>query len=125
MSKTSAKADKPNRIEKEIKRLSAIYLKVESKNKRIIEGLIQRAAYMRVSLEDYEADLDDGGYVEMFSQSPNMKPYERERPVARLYNSMNKNYQTLMKQLADMLPKEQIKPKDDGFDSFVNGRDDV
>jgi hypothetical protein len=78
---------------------------------------------MRVTLEDYEADLDDRGYVELFSQSPQMEPYERERPVARLYNTMNKNYQSIMKQLSDMLPKQQAEVKDDGFDAFVARRD--
>lgn len=81
---------------------------------------------MRITLEDYEKDLDNKGYVEMFSQSEKTDPYERERPVARLYNTMNKNYQTIIKQLGDLLPKENVSKtqQDDGFDSFVNGRDD-
>jgi hypothetical protein len=116
---------KDKKVSAEIKRLKGIYAKVEAKHKSIIEGIIQRAAYMRITLEDYETDLDDGGYVEMFSQSDKTDPYERERPVARLYNTMNKNYQSIMKQLSDMLPKEQPKTKDDGFNDFVNGRDDV
>ena len=78
---------------------------------------------MRVTLEDYEKDLDENGYVEMFSQSEKTEPYERERPVARLYNTMNKNYQSIMKQLSDMLPKQQAEVKDDGFDAFVARRD--
>lgn len=72
---------------------------------KLYDGLITRAAYMRITLEDYEKDLDENGYVEVFSQSDKTEPYDRERPVARLYNSMNKNYQTLMKQLSDKLPE--------------------
>lgn len=60
---------------------------------------------MRVSLEDMEADLDERGFVEFFSQSEKTEPYERERPVARLYNTLNKNYQSIMKQLSDLVPK--------------------
>jgi hypothetical protein len=78
-------------------------------------------------LEDYEKDLDTKGYVEMFTQSANTPPYERERPVARLYNTLNKNYQTIIKQLGDLFPKEPTKPnndKVDEFDEFVNERDD-
>ena len=116
---------KDDRISKEEKRLRKIYKKIDKDNKAIIDGLIQRAAYMRVTLEDYEKDLDDGGYTEMFTQSVNTPSYERERPVARLYNSMNKNYQSIIKQLSDLVPKQETKPKDDGFDSFVNGRDDA
>jgi len=36
----------------------------------------------------------------MFTQSEKTEPYERERPVARLYNTMNANYQKIIKQLA-------------------------
>ncbi len=116
---------KQERINKEEIRLREIYKEIKEENKSIIDGIIQRAAYMRVTLEDYEKDLDSGGYVEMFTQSANTPPYERERPVARLYSTMNKNYQTIIKQLGDLLPKEQsVKQPDDGFDKFVGERDD-
>lgn len=118
--------NKDERISKEEKRLRRSYGKIPKNLKTIADGLIRRAAYMRVTLEDYETDLDVKGSVEMFSQSPNTPPYERERPVARLYNTMNKNYQSIIKQLADLLPKEPTNNKinDDGFDKFVSERDD-
>jgi hypothetical protein len=122
--KSEEKEAKLKRINTEVKRLNGIYKDIDKKSKGLIEGLIKRSAYMKITLEDYEADLDNGGYVEMFSQSEHQDPYERERPVARLYNTMNKNYQSIMKQLADLMPKQQQKPQDDGFDAFVNGRDD-
>lgn len=115
---------KDERINEEVKRLKRIFTKIEPKEKKVIEGLIQRAAYMRVTLEDYEKDLDEKGYVEMFSQSEKTPPYERERPVARLYNSMNGNYQKIMKQLSAYIEKQPPIPKDDndGFEEFVNER---
>lgn len=116
---------KRERTLKEEKRLRSIYKEMKKDNKSIIEGLIQRAAYMRITLEDYEKDLDDNGYIEMFSQSEKTEPYERERPVARLYNTMNKNYQSIIKQLSDLLPKDIPKEEDDGFNDFVYGREDT
>ena len=113
---------KSDRISKEEKRLRAIYKDIAKDNKAIADGLIQRAAYMRVALEDYEADLDANGYVEKFTQSEKTPAYERERPVARLYNSMNKNYQSIIKQLSDLIPKQEQKTEDDGFDDFVSSR---
>ena len=113
---------KVERIKKEERRLRRIYKKIDKDNKAIIDGLIQRAAYMRVTLEDYEVDLDEKGYVELFSQSEKTDPYERERPVARLYNTMNKNYQSIIKQLSDLVPKPEPKQEDDGFEDFVNGK---
>lgn len=113
---------KDERIKKEGRRLKRIYKDVDKDNKAIIDGLIQRAAYMRVTLEDWENDIDENGYVEMFTQSEKTDPYERERPVARLYNTMNKNYQSIIKQLSDLVPKPEPKQEDDGFDDFVNSR---
>ena len=54
---------------------------------------------MRATLDDYKNDLDANGYVEMFSQSDKTEPYERMRPVAQLYGTMNKNYQSIMRQI--------------------------
>ena len=115
---------KDERILKEEKRLRRIYRNIGKDNKAIIDGLIQRAAYMRITLEDWERDINDNGYFEMFTQSEKTEPYERERPVARLYNTMNKNYQSIINQLTDLVPEEPPKVVDDGFDAFVSERDD-
>lgn len=117
---------KDERIQKEERRLKRIYKNIDKDNKAIIDGLIRRAAYMRTTLEDWEEDIDDNGYYEMFTQSEKTDPYERERPVARLYNTMNANYQKIIKQLSDLVPKQDMsKEKDDGFAAFVTGRDDL
>ena len=99
-----AKISKDLRIKREFNRLKKIYKDLSENELASIDGLLRRAAYMRITLEDYEADLDENGYVEMFTQSVQTPPYERARPVARLYNSMNRNYQTIMRQLVDALP---------------------
>lgn len=115
---------KAERISKEEERLRKNYKEIKVDKLAIVDGLIRRAAFMRVTLEDMENDLDTGGFYELFSQSENQDPYERERPVARQYQSMNKNYQSIIKQLSDLLPKESPKTEgDDGFESFVMSRD--
>lgn len=115
---------KDERIQREIRRLNRIFKNIPKNQKAVIDGLIRRAAYMRVTLEEMEEDLNTNGYTELFSQSEKLEPYERERPVARLYNAMNKNYQTIMKQLAEFVEKEPppVKEQSDGFDEFVAGR---
>ena len=115
---------KAERISTEEARLRKNYKEIKRDRAAIVDGLIRRAAYMRITLEDMEIDLDTGGFYELFSQSENQEPYERERPVARQYQSMNKNYQSIIKQLSDLLPKELPKSEgDDGFESFVMSRD--
>lgn len=120
---TKKEMTKTERITKEERRLKRHYKDLQLDKKAITDGLIRRAAFMRVTLEDMEVDLDTNGFYELFSQSENQDPYERERPVARQYQTMNKNYQSIIKQLSDLLPKEATKETDDGFESFVNSRD--
>lgn len=88
---------KQKRIKKELSKLKKVYKDIPKDKMIIVDGLINRAAFMRISLEDMELDIHKDGFVEMFSQSETQTPYERERPVARLYNSMNKNYQSIIK----------------------------
>ena len=110
------------RVCQEEKRLRKSYKDLTGDKMTIVDGLIRRASYMRIALEDYEVDIIQNGAVEMFTQSERTPPYERERPVMRLYNTMNKNYQSIIKQLSDLLPKETAKEKDDGFDNFVDNK---
>lgn len=94
---------KQKRMKKELSKLKKIYKDIPKDKMIIVDGLINRAAFMRISLEDMELDIHKDGFVEMFSQSETQTPYERERPVARLYNSMNKNYQSIIKELTSHL----------------------
>ena len=118
------KPSKQKKIENEIKRLLGIFRDIPLKEKNLIDGVLKRAAYMRIVLEEMELDLNTNGFVEMFSQSEKTEPYERERPVARLYNTINKNYQSIMKQLSDLLRNESppAEPVEDEFDRFLNNR---
>ncbi|KAA6447580.1 hypothetical protein [Bacillus swezeyi] len=115
---------KEERVKKEISRLKKLYKEMPKDTLAVVEGLIVEAADLRVRLEDIRKDLDENGYDELFSQSEDQVPYERERPASRRYIQMNKNFQSIMKQLGDYIPKPQKdhKEKDDGFEEFVNNR---
>lgn len=112
---------KEQRISKEDKRIRQLFKDLPQDTLILYDGLIQRAAYMRVTLEDYERDLDERGYVESFTQSDKLEPYERERPVARLYNTMNKNYQSIMKQLKEALPEQSAADASEELLRFAVG----
>ena len=106
------------RIIREERRLARNYKDMDVNRKSVIVGLIRRAAFMRVSLEDLEDDINANGFTELFSQG-DQEPYERERPSARIYNAMNGGYQKIIKQLTDLLPRDDAKSKGgDSFDGF-------
>lgn len=118
---------KQREIKKEIKRLEEVYKDIDVKRKDLLPGLIENAAFTRITLKYLANDLKENGTTEMFSQSENQTPYSRRRPEADLYNTMTGNYLKFIKQLDDMLPKavEKSTEKIDFLDDFVNSRDEI
>ncbi|MCI8838146.1 MAG: hypothetical protein HFG74_08805 [Hungatella sp.] len=112
--------EKEKRIKREENRLKKIFREVEENRKRTVEGLIKRAAFMRVSLEEFEQDLNENGFTEQFQQGEKQDPYDRKRPVADLYNTMNTSYQKIIKQLTDLLPEG--KGEEDELLEFLSGK---
>lgn len=111
---------KEERIKAEERRLIKVYGDLKNEKKlKAAQGLIQRAAYMRITLEDCETDILENGLTEKFSQG-NQEPYDRKRPVADLYNSLNTSYQKIIKQLTDLLPAEE-RAEADPFIAFISG----
>jgi hypothetical protein len=88
---------------------------------KVAQGLIRRAAYMRVMLEECENDIVENGLTEKFSQG-DQEPYDRKRPIADMYASLNTSYQKIIKQLTDLLPTEEKKQADPFLD-YINGGD--
>lgn len=121
---TNANKPKSTRINTEKRRLTKLYKDMDDAKKAIAVGLIERAAFMRVECEDLEIFLQENGWTEKFSQG-NQEPYDRARPQGQAYQTLNANYQKIIKQLDAMLPRETPQPKDDGFNAFVNGRDEI
>lgn len=116
---------KEERIKQEKTRLSVFYQEMEPAKKGIAAGLIERAAFMRVQCEDLEADLNENGWTEPFSQG-NQDPYDRARPQGQTYHTLNANYQKIVKQLDAMLPEcKEPQELSDGFDEFVADREDT
>ena len=112
---------KDDKIKKEIRRLKRIYKDLEGKKKKIAENLIAEAAFMKATLEELKAMIDEHGPVDVMQQGD--YSIIREHPAVKTYNTMIQRYSTVVKQLADLLPKELPKEKDDGFEAFVMERD--
>lgn len=108
-------------IKKEIKRLKKIYSDLEGKKKQVVDGLINEAAFMKATLEELKVIIDEKGPLDEMVQGD--YSILREHPAVKTYNTMIQRYSTVVKQLADLMPKEEPKEPDDGFESFVNDRD--
>ena len=104
-----------------MKKLEQVLADVPEDKVKLVSGLVRRAAYMRITLEDYEADMTENGYTEPFQQSEKCDPYDRERPVVRLYNSMVKNYSAVMRQVFDLAPDKPADSPDPAYNKFFGG----
>lgn len=105
------------RVKSEKERLKAVFDEVDDKRKTVVEGLIEEAAFMRVTLQDLRQDIKENGDTEMFSQG-NQEPYLRERPSSKKYDTRNASYQKIIKLLLDELPKGHRPGGGDDFEDF-------
>ena len=96
----------------EVKRLLRLYEGLPPKKFALAEGLIIQAARLRVRLDKLWAELEEKGETEWFTQSDKTDPYERERPASRTFTATDKSYQSIIKQLNDMLPADTEKAAD-------------
>ena len=97
----------------EIDRLTEIYKGLPPKQFALAQGLIIQAARLRVRLDKLWAEIEEKGETEWFTQSDKTDPYERERPASRTFTATDKSYQSIIKQLNDMIPAEDDDEEDD------------
>ena len=122
--KPAGSAKKPARSVKktpeqlEIDRLTEIYRGLPPKQFALAQGLIIQAARLRVRLDKLWAELEEKGETEWFTQSEKTEPYERERPASRTFTATDKSYQSIIKQLNDMIPTDA---EDTGLELDLNG----
>jgi hypothetical protein len=91
-------------VKSEVRRLRRILETLPKEKIAVAEGLIVQAARLRVQLDELYRDLEENGRTEMFQQSEKCEPYERERPSAAMFVKLDKNYQSVMRTLAEMAP---------------------
>ena len=105
------------RVKKEKQRLDKIFKSIPDDKKRVAQGLIVQA-------DDAWLDIQEKGDYELFTQSESAPPYERERPIAKLFNSRDAAYQKIIMQLSKLLPEEidVVVDKETGnLRSMLNG----
>lgn len=114
-------------ISAEKRKLKKICDNLDEKVKKAVESLVEEAAFMAASLYELRKIIDEKGYTEEYQNGANQKGIKKCSEV-ELYNTMIKNYTSVVKQLTDLIPKEQqvkaSKTDTDGFDDFVENRDD-
>lgn len=109
--------DKEKRINKEVVRLKGLFKNIEPDTLKTVDGLIKNAAFMTITLEDLQKQMNENGVISEYKNGENQYGTKKS-PEVEIYNTMIKNYSSLIKQLTDLLPKKEIV-ESDGFDDFV------
>lgn len=113
--------NRDERIVYHTKRLNRQFSKLDSKTKNIVKSLIENAAFMTVTLEILQDEINENGIMIEYKNGENQ--YGRKKsPAAEMYNTMIKNLATITKQLSELVPKNIGTTNDDGFDDFVKNR---
>ena len=101
-----AKAKKETRIKKEKDRLFDIFKDLEANKLKTCMALIDRAAFITISLEDLEEQLNKTGWVETYQNGENQSGMKKAA-AADVHISLTKNLNAIVKQLLEVVPPAQ------------------
>ena len=101
-----AKLKKETRIQREKARLLEIFQGLDANKLTACSTLIDRAAFITVSLEDLEAELNATGWTETYTNGRNQEGVKKAA-AAEAHISLTKNLNAIMKQLLDLVPPAQ------------------
>lgn len=104
-------------ITKEKKKLTKIFEECDDNINKIANPLIENASYMKVELAHLKKYNIKNGIKEFYMNGKGQFGF-KESVESKTYNTMMKNYMSVIKQLNDMLPKGKIINPDDGFEDF-------
>lgn len=98
------------RIRREKKRLERILSGVDENKLATVSALIDRAAFITVSLEDLEQDLLENGWTEGYQNGENQHGLKKSA-AADVHISLTKNLNMIVKQLLEIVPAAERKSK--------------
>lgn len=93
------------RIKREREQLEKIFAGLDENRRNTAASLIENAAFMAVTLADLRKTITEEGVVSKYQNGENQWGTKKS-PEVEVYNTMVKNYTTIIKTLCDMLPEE-------------------
>lgn len=116
--------EKMKRIKKEKARLKRVFKDIDDKKKKLVDTTIDDVAFMTVTMQDLREEITRDGTTATYKNGENQYG-TKQSPASQLYLQMSQKQTQAMKILLDCLPKKDPPKKEDDFDEFVNGREDV
>lgn len=95
--------DRKERIKAEFDRIIVFFENLDDNKKAVILPLIQNAAFIKITLEDLRELIQRDGVVDYYQNGANQSGLKQSAAL-QSYNSLIKNYATIIKSLCDYLP---------------------
>lgn len=111
---------KDKKKSKELEKLRKIFKEIEPGKRQTVEKLISNAAFMAESLDKLQETIREKGFVEEYQNGANQYGVKKCSEV-EIYNTMIKNYSSVIKQLIDLLPTDAKSGGDELLD-FISGK---
>ncbi len=115
---TERKKQKEAKIRRELNKLKRIFKSLPPDTKDTVASLIANAAFMAVTLEELQEEINLNGTTERYQNGDNQFGVKKSSAV-EVYNTMIKNHMGCIKQLTDLLPKATTAGPGDDFDDFA------
>lgn len=112
------KQNRTRYVKKEVERLNELFENIPTDQKELSKQLIENAGFMSATLEELRATINEKGVKEEYKNGQNQFGYKDSVEV-KTYNSMIKNYMSVIKQLSDLLPNGNEELEDE-FDRFCD-----
>lgn len=109
-----AELTKSKRIEKEFDKLKNMYAELPQNKFNLLLPLIQNASFMKVTLEELQATINEEGATDEYCNGANQFGRKQSANI-QAYNSLVKNYNAVIDKLEKLLPAENKKSKLDDF----------
>lgn len=101
--------------ETELAKLTEIFQEVEEPKRKLVEGLIQDAAFLLAENYVLKQVIEKTGMVKVHPQHPDL---QKTTEAAKQYMKSVNSYSVVIKTLNGILSKNMIEP-DDEFDEFL------
>lgn len=123
----SSYLEKTKRIKREASRLKKLFANIDENKKKLVFTTIEDVAFMTITMQDLREIIIRYGTTAEYKNGENQYG-TKQSPEAQYYLQLSQKQTQAMKILVDCLPKTEkvrVTEEDDGFDSFVNEREDI
>ena len=116
-----ANEEKEKLKKKRISEYNRIFKELSQEKKKLIKKSIEQAVHMEMQLDDLQIELEKVGFVEEYCNGNNQFG-KKESTESKAYNTLMKNYISIIKVLLGELPQSKNEEDDEEFKKFLMDR---